>query len=372
MRAQASLPSSVVTDSWCSAVKAGLRDHLDGMAGTLLVAGGAAGAQAVVEAVAFAGPELDDGVLRAGGEAAVALVAVTAGQAARRLVPGLRFRDGGDDLAEVLRPRCRRALRFRLRESPLVEAQTEHVPRYHRVLRRGLVALAAQPCVDMARGFLAVPHAHGDGALGGHHVAAGEYALVAGHHPLVHHDGAVLVAFDAFHGTQEAGVGVLAEREAEAVRLEGLRRAGGTRTAVLVEFHHLHGHVGGLQLADGAQPVDADAFLLGVGSLEGVGRHVLPVAPVHDERLVRAQAARHPGRIHGGVAAAVDRDAPAEPRRTAAVDVTQERDGVHDPAGVPGRYVDALAEMGADGDENGVEAALRPLSFQVLHLVIQL
>src|SRR6056297_4109542 len=155
MRAHASLPSRMVTRDGAaacprSAFKAGLRNHLDGMAGTLFEAGGAAGAQGVVEAVALAGSELDDGVLRAGGEAAVALVAVAAGQAARRLVPGLRFRNGRDDLAEVLRPRCRGTLRFRLRERALVEAQTQHVPRHHRMLRGGLAALAAQPCVDVA------------------------------------------------------------------------------------------------------------------------------------------------------------------------------------------------------------------------------
>ena len=61
-------------------------DHLDGMAGALLEAHRAAGAEIVVVAVALAWPQLDHRVFGASAKAAVALVAVAAGQTASSLV----------------------------------------------------------------------------------------------------------------------------------------------------------------------------------------------------------------------------------------------------------------------------------------------
>ena len=76
-------------------------DHLDGVHRALVVARAAAGAPVVVEAVAVARAELDHGVLRAGAQAAVALEAVAAGQAAARLVAGLLAGEAADHLGEV-------------------------------------------------------------------------------------------------------------------------------------------------------------------------------------------------------------------------------------------------------------------------------
>ena len=56
---------------------------------------------------------------------------------------------------------------------------------------------------------------------------------------------------------------------------------------------------------------------LGVGRFFLVGRHLGPGAPVDDERVVRAQAAGGAGRVHRGVAAAVDGDAAPDRRRLA-------------------------------------------------------
>ena len=81
-----------------------LRDELDGVHRALPLTAAAAGAQVVVEPVAVADAELDHRVLRAGAEAAVALEAVPAGQAAARLVArGVRVQ-AGDDLLERLHP----------------------------------------------------------------------------------------------------------------------------------------------------------------------------------------------------------------------------------------------------------------------------
>ena len=97
-----------------------------------------------------------------------------------------------------------------------------------------------------------------------------------------------------------------------------------------------------------------------------MGRHLLAGAAVDDQRLLRAEPAGDPGRVHRRVAAAVDRDAPADHRPLARGDAAQERHRVDDPAGVAGRDVDALGQVRADRDEDRVEAALLALGREVL------
>ena len=62
------------------------------------------------------------------------------------------------------------------------------------------------------------------------------------------------------------------------------------------------------------QPADLDAFLHRLVGLERVRRHVLAVAAVDDQGFLGAQAPGGAGRVHRGVAAAVDDDAAAEQR----------------------------------------------------------
>src|SRR5512142_2564302 len=78
-----------------------LRDHLDRMHRALLVTGAAAGAPVIVELVAVPGTQLDHRVLGAGAQAAVALAAVSARQAAARLVRRLALGQAAEHLAEV-------------------------------------------------------------------------------------------------------------------------------------------------------------------------------------------------------------------------------------------------------------------------------
>ena len=100
-----------------------------------------------------------------------------------------------------------------------------------------------------------------------------------------------------------------------------------------------------------------------------MGGHLLPGPPVDDQRLVRTHPAGDPGGVHRGVAAAVDRHAPADHRPLAGGDAAQERDRVDDPAGITGRDVDPLGEVRPDRDEDRVEGALLALGDQVLDLV---
>ncbi len=97
-------------------------------------------------------------------------------------------------------------------------------------------AAAAQPGVDGAGRLLAVPDCGGDRPIERHHVAAGEHAGASGLHVGSDDDGAVLPEFDAGHGPQERGVGVLAKREDERVGLERLDCAGRLREALSSSF----------------------------------------------------------------------------------------------------------------------------------------
>src|SRR5580704_6850267 len=73
----------------------------------LLVTRAAAGALAIIELVAMPGPQLDHRVLGAGAQAAVALAAVAARQAAACLVRRLALGQAAEHLAEIRDPLLR-------------------------------------------------------------------------------------------------------------------------------------------------------------------------------------------------------------------------------------------------------------------------
>ena len=240
------------------------------------------------------------------------------------------------------------------------------------VLGRVLVGAAAQPRVDRAGGALAVPGAHRDGALARHGVTTGEDARGPGHQggPVDLHR--VALELDPRDAVQEAGVARLAEREDHRVGLERLEPAGAVRATVLVELLDLDGEVVLAHRADGAQPVDPDALGLGVLGLGLVRRHLLAGAAVDDDGVVGAEAAGDARGIHGGVAAAVDRDPAGERRLGARRGAAQELDGVDDARGVLVGDVDPGREVGADRDERRVEAAVAHLGLQVDDAVVLL
>ena len=161
------------------------------------------------------------------------------------------------------------------------------------------------------------------------------------------------------------------EREDHRVRGQRLQPAGRTRSPRLVELHHLDRELGSVERGDRAQPVDPHPFASRRGRLLGVRRHLRPGPPVDDDGLVRAEPAGHPGGVHGRVATAVHRDPAADHRLAAGRDRVQERHRVDDPAGVPGRDVDPLGQVRADGHEDRVEAAGPPLGDEVLDPVVQ-
>src|SRR5207247_4851394 len=126
-----------------------------------------------------------------------------------------------------------------------------------RMLRPGLISRLAQPGVDLAGSSLAVADADGHGALRRHHVASGEHPWATRHQRARHADRSIAVELHPGHIAQEGRVALLAEREDDGIRRQGLETAGRLRVAGLVELHFLDLQLGALERLDRAQPVDA-------------------------------------------------------------------------------------------------------------------
>ena len=221
-----------------------------------------------------------------------------------------------DDLVEAAAParraRARAAAGGRVGEVPQVAARRS---RDLRVLRRPRRHGAAQVGVDVARGLVAVARRHRHAAHGRNRVAAGEHAGQPGHQRRRHLDGAVARALDAGTRAQEAGVGVLAERQDHRVGLQRLEPAGrpaGARrrrspsprpsaprpsNAAIVRSQFMR--------TPSRSASSASSAWAGICAAR---------APVDEQRLVGAEPPRDAGRVHGRVPAAVDGDPPAELR----------------------------------------------------------
>src|SRR6266540_4449816 len=160
-----------------------LGDHLDRSARAFLDAESAALAEVEIDLVELAGlAELDHGVVGADAVAVVAAEAVAARHAAARFVESVRIVEPADDLIEGGAAAGDLELRLDGGGSVGVVPGVELIEADDLALRGRLKALAAQPAVDVPRGLLAVADSDGDRALGGHHVAAREDALVPGRH----------------------------------------------------------------------------------------------------------------------------------------------------------------------------------------------
>ncbi len=107
-----------------------------------------------------------------------------------------------------------------------------------------------------------------------------------------------------------------------------------------------------------------------------MGRHVVAIPPVDDHRLLGAEPTRGAGRIHGGVAAAINGDAPPQlwgpqPLLLGQTRLLEKAHRIEDAPGLAGRDIDPLGQVGADGHEDGIKAPLTPLGQHILHLVVE-
>ena len=159
------------------------------------------------------------------------------------------------------------------------------------------------------------------------------------------------------HAVEQRQVDVLPEREHQRVGLQRLELAGRLREALVVEPHLLDGELALVHAFDGREPFHHDAFLQRLLDLEVVRRHPLAGAAIDDDRLGRAHALGGARDIDRGVAAAVDDDAAAEQRLVLALHRAQHRHGVEHLRRGAGGNIGALADVGADGEERGVEPA---------------
>jgi hypothetical protein len=109
-------------------------------------------------------------------------------------------------------------------------------------------------------------------------------------------------------------------------------------------------------LLDGRQPLDHDAFLQRLLDLEIVRRCLVAGAAVDDDRL-GAHALDRAGDVDRGVAAAIHHHAAAEQGLSFAFHAAQHRNRIDDLGRVAGGDHRPLADVGADGEEGGIELA---------------
>ena len=221
----------------------------------------------------------------------------------------------------------------------------------------------------MAGGFFAVAGGDGDGAFAGHHVAAGEDACGAGHHIRPDDHGAIRLEGDAGHGAQEAAIGFLAQSEDDGVGGQGVELPGGFWPAI-DQAHALDGEFLAGEIGNGGEPADFDPFLDRLIGFEPVRGHVRPVAAIDDDGFIRAEPAGGAGSVHRRIAAAVDDHAAAELRRGAGADIVQIRDCIEHAGGFARGNVGMAGDMGADGDEGGIEPAGGHAGGEIGHLQV--
>ena len=123
-------------------------------------------------------------------------------------------------------------------------------------------------------------------------------------------------------------------------------------------FDHIDLEGLGLDPADRREPVELDALLLGLGHLVLVGRHPLPGSAVDHHRVGSAEPLGAPGRVDGGVTAAVHRHAATQQRPVPLLQPVQERDRVDDPGRRRRGDVGPVAELGSHGEDDGVPTLL--------------
>ncbi|MNM38084.1 hypothetical protein D3C81_488320 [compost metagenome] len=103
---------------------------------------------------------------------------------------------------------------------------------------------------------------------------------------------------------------------------------------------------------------------------------MVPVATVDDHRLLDPEAAGCTGRIHSGVAAAVDRHSPPQFGGRQALlfgqtGLFEETHRIEDLARLAGRNIDPLGQMGTDGHKDSIKVPFITLAQHILHLVVE-
>src|SRR5208337_4755000 len=143
--------------------------------------------------------------------------------------------------------------------------------------------------IDVTRCFLAVAYCHCHRPFAWHHVAAGKYAWMAGHHVRRNDDSAISLELNFRNLAEKATVGVLSEGQDDRICLQGLELPGRLRSPLGINVHHFDGEVAAFDRLDACQPLDLDTLGQCLICLEGMCRHMSTIAAVYDECFFGAQ-----------------------------------------------------------------------------------
>jgi hypothetical protein len=145
----------------------------------------------------------------------------------------------------------------------------------------------------------------------------------------------------------------------------GLWKSGG------VQLHLFYSERAVTGLLDCGEPFEPDAFLQRFLNFEIVGRHLLAIPAIHDQRFGCSQTFCGTRYIERGVAAAVHQHAPPQQRRIAAVHISQDRERVQNPARIAGRDVGALRHVSTHGEKCSIEFVFRHHASEVVYFRVQ-
>src|SRR5271166_524126 len=360
----------IVTFLGISVHSSRLGNHLHGVAGTLLETGRAARALRIVEPIASIRPELDDRVFGTRCVAVVTFVTIAAGEASLRLVARPRLREARDDLLETAYPvDCGPGL-LRARVGIAVDGQMKHLECHKRVLHGLLIALAAQPRIDMPRRVFTVADRDRDRPLARNHVPAGEDPRMARHHVRPHLYDTILGEFDTGHLPEKSAIRLLPNGQYDCIGLERLESPCWLRSPVGIKLHHFDRKLWADNLLDGSQPLDLDPLLKRFVRLEGTRRHVGTIAPIDDERLLGPHAPGCARRVHRSVPPAVDDDPAAKAWLLTRIYVVQKRNCIEYASRVADRDINMLANARTNRNEDCVKVSRRLFRQDILDSVV--
>src|SRR5581483_559372 len=123
---------------------------------------------------------------------------------------------------------------------------------------------------------------------------------------------------------------------------------------------------------NGGQPLEQHSFVDGLVYFRVFRGHFVARAPVYDQSFGSAQTFRGARSVERSVAAPVYQDAASQYWRYTGFDGTQQAEGIQNLARILGGDVGAFGEMGADGQEHGVELLLFPHSREIVHFGVEL
>ena len=143
------------------------------------------------------------------------------------------------------------------------------------------------------------------------------------------------------------------------------------RSALLIQSHFLDGQSGIVHLPDRIEPFGEHTFLQGLFHFKIMSRHMLTIPPINQDRFLGTQSFGGSCGINGCIASPIHHHPPADFGNSFTLHSPEKSQGIDHPARVPSRNINPLTQMGANGQEYGIESAFFDSRLQIFDFLIQ-